>query len=310
MTEPERGPRQPPDPFLTESALAGRSARIGLACAVMSAIAYGANIVGARIVADFGMSGAVVVAWRTLLMLAALIILALILRVPLAVAPPFRRAVALLGATSALIGTAYLSSVAFLPVSVAVVIFYTFPILVVLAEPFVMGGRFGLARLALAAIAFCGVAMVVGPDAGRVDWRGVALAGAASLGAAVQFFAARRCAEVPPVAKLFWVNLIVSPVVLCVVQLTGGFAPLSAIGQAPIAFAVAVGGFFVGIILQFAALSRTSASAAALAFCLEPVAAAGFAALMLGERMSGLQYVGVALVLGAVAANVRREAGT
>jgi drug/metabolite transporter (DMT)-like permease len=307
MTEP--GQTRPRSTTIDPGSAAGSGsgARLGLAFAVLSAVSYGANIVGARIVAEFGMTGAIVVAWRTLLMLGGLAVLAGMMRAPLAIMPRLRRPLVLLGATSAVIGTAYLSSVAFLPISVAVVIFYTFPILVVLAEPFVTGGRFGLSRLALAGVAFAGVALVVGPDAGQLDWRGVALAGLASLGAAVQFFAARRCADVPAIAKLFWVNLIVAPVVLAIVQLTGGFAPISAIGHAPFAFIVAVGGFFIGIVLQFAALSRASASATALAFCLEPVAAAGFAALVLGERMGGMQYLGVALVLGAVAANVMRE---
>jgi drug/metabolite transporter (DMT)-like permease len=306
MTEPAASSAPILSADLSASARA-RSARLGLTFAVLSAFCYGGNVVGARIVAEIGLSGAVIVAWRTLLMLAALALLAMLLRAPLGIAPGLRGPMVLLGATSAIVGTAYLSSVAFLPVSVAVVIFYTFPILVVLAEPLVMGGRFGLPRLALAAIAFAGVALVVGPSAEGLDWRGVALAGLASLGAAVQFFAARRCASVPTVAKLFWINVIVAPVVTAIVLATGGFPAFSLAGEAPIAFLVAIGAFFFGFVLQFAALSRISASAAALAFCLEPVAAAGFAALVLGERMAGLQYLGVALVLGAVAANVLRE---
>jgi drug/metabolite transporter (DMT)-like permease len=306
MTEPAASSAPLRQTDLSAAARA-RSQRLGLTFAVLSALCYGGNVVGARIVAEIGLSGAVIVAWRTLLMLAALALLALLLRAPLSIASAQRNPMALLGATSAIVGTAYLSSVAFLPVSVAVVIFYTFPILVVLAEPFVMGGRFGLPRLALAAIAFTGIALVVGPNADALDWRGVALAGLASLGAAVQFFAARRCASVPTVAKLFWINVIVGPVVTAIVLMTGGFPPLALAGERPIAFLVAIGAFFFGFVLQFAALSRISASAAALAFCLEPVAAAGFAALVLGERMAGLQYLGVALVLGAVAANVLRE---
>ncbi len=283
-----------------------RRARIGLGFAVASAVCYGANIIGARLVADLGMSGPVVVAWRTLIMLVGLGALAVLWRASLVIAPEDRRIMALLGGTSAIIGTAYLSSVAFLPVSVAVVIFYTFPILIVLAEPFVTGARFGLFRLALAGVAFLGVMLVVGPG-GPLDWRGVALAVLASVGAAAQFFAGARLAHVPNVAKLFWINLIVLPVVTVIVMLTGGFGPVSAVAEAPLAAFVAVGGFILGIALQFAALARASAAATALAFCLEPVAAAAFAALILGERMAGLQYLGVALVLGAVAANVFRE---
>jgi drug/metabolite transporter (DMT)-like permease len=306
MTEPAASSASALNSDLSAAGRA-RSARLGLSFAVLSAFCYGGNVVGARIVAEIGLSGAVIVAWRTLLMLAALALIALALRASLMIPPPLRRSMALLGATSAIVGTAYLSSVAFLPVSVAVVIFYTFPILVVLAEPFVFRERFGLSRLALAAIAFAGIALVVGPDAGSLDWRGIALASLASLGAAVQFFAARRCAGVPAIAKLFWINVIVAPVVVAIVLGMGGFPPVALAGEAPFAFLVAIGAFFFGFVFQFAALSRISASAAALAFCLEPVAAAGFAALVLGERMAGLQYLGVALVLGAVAANVVRE---
>ncbi|MGL4729689.1 MAG: EamA family transporter, partial [Bosea sp. (in: a-proteobacteria)] len=220
MTEPGRKPTQTSTSDTDLASHAKDTTRLGLGLAVLSAIFYGANIIGARIVAEHGMSGAIIVAWRTGLMLAGLALLALLLRAPLGILPAMRRPMALLGGTSAVIGMAYLSSVAFLPVSVAVVIFYTFPILVVLAEPLVMGTRFGFARLVLAAVAFTGVAMVVGPDAGSLDWRGVLLASLASLGAAIQFFAARRCAEVPAIAKLFWVNIIVAPVALIIVQLT------------------------------------------------------------------------------------------
>jgi len=55
------------------------------------------------------------------------------------------------------------------------------------------------------------------------------------------------------------------------------------------------------------ALARITASAAGLAFCLEPVVAALTAALVLGERMDPVQYVGGALVIAAIIGNVLVE---
>lgn len=281
--------------------------RMGLVMAVGSALAYGINIVGVQLSGLSGISGPLIIFYRTALMLAGLALVIALWRVPIAVAALHRRPLVLLGVMSALVGSAYLSSVAFLPVSVAVVIFYTFPVIVVLAEPFVSGTRFGAARLLLALVAFTGVALVIGPNFSSLDPRGVILASIASLAAAFQFFAAARCANVPEVPKLFWVNVMVAPVAVVILMVTGGFRPPSALMVTPIAASVAIGGFVFGLVLQFAALSRIAAGPAALAFCLEPVAASSFAALILGERMLPLQYVGVALVMGAVAANVVRE---
>ena len=75
--------------------------------------------------------------------------------------------------------------------------FYTFPVLIVLAEPLVTPARFSLDRLVVALVAFCGVAMVVGPDLHGLDRRGLALALAASVFAATQFFAASASATTP-----------------------------------------------------------------------------------------------------------------
>jgi drug/metabolite transporter (DMT)-like permease len=277
--------------------------------AIGAALSFGVNIVGVQIAGTAGLSGPLIVFYRTALMLAGLGVLIALWRVPLHVAPGQRRPLMLLGLMSALVGSAYLSSVAFLPVSVAVVIFYTFPVIVVVAEPFVSGGRLGVARLVLALVAFAGVALVIGPDLSRLDPRGIALAGVASLAAAVQFFAGARCAAVAAVPKLFWVNLMVAPVAVLILGVTGGYRPPGDFALAPLAAVVAIGGFGIGLALQFAALARVAAGPAALAFCLEPVAATFFAAAVLGERMLPLQYTGVALVLGAVAANVMREQG-
>jgi drug/metabolite transporter (DMT)-like permease len=284
-----------------------RPVDLGLAMAVVSAVSYGLNIVGVQSANGSGISGPLIVVYRTAMMLAGLGLILLLQHASLHVAKADRGPLVLVGIMSALVGCAYLSSVAFLPVSVAVVIFYTFPILVVLAEPFVSGTRFGAARLIMALVAFGGVALVVGPGWSSLDPRGIALAFLASVTAAVQFFAAARCSDIPAAPKLFWVNLMVAPVALLLMVMTDGWRPPSALMAAPIANLVAIGGFAIGITLQFAALARVSAGPAALAFCLEPVAAASFAALFLGERLAGLQYLGVALVLGAVAANVMRE---
>jgi drug/metabolite transporter (DMT)-like permease len=282
------------------------SAQVGLAFAIAAAAGYGLNAVTAQMAATAGLGGVLVVFWRVVLMLASVVALALIWRASLAIHPRERAAMAVFGLSSAVIGMAYLSSLAFLPVSVAAVVFYLFPILIVLAEPVVEHRRFSVAKLVVVLIGFGGVALVVGGSAGAIDWRGVALALLAAVGAAVQFFAGTRMPRSGLMGKLFWSHLIVLPIVVATLAVFGGFKGPAAFAAAPVAMAVTIGAFLISFALQMMALARVSAAVGGLAFLTEPLFATGFAALLLGERLSGWQYLGAALTLAAVGLNAAR----
>ena len=159
----------------------------GLAFALGSASLYGLNIGYARLASFAGISGATLVVYRVLLMLALVTAFAALWRRSLRVDPQERGVLALLGLCTTFVGVCYLSSVAFIPVAVAAVLFYTFPILIVLASPFVDGTRLTPALFAVVTLAVAGVVLVVGPAAHDLDWRGLALALAASVATATQF---------------------------------------------------------------------------------------------------------------------------
>lgn len=280
---------------------------MGIGLALGSAAAFGTNIVSAQLAAQVGLSGPLLVFYRVFVMLALVLGAALLWRSALAIPARQRPAVLLFGLTSALVGSAYLSSVAFLPVTVAAVVFYTFPVLIVLAEPLLTPARFSRDRFIVALIAFCGVAMVVGPDLHGLDPRGLALAMAASVMAAAQFFAACASNDTPLIPKLFWSHLLILPVTAAILLITGGFLAPGALLLAPLAVAVTIGGYLIGFLLQVMALMRVAPGAAGLAFCAEPVFAVAIAALVLGERVGLLQYAGGGLVMAAIAANVILE---
>jgi drug/metabolite transporter (DMT)-like permease len=275
--------------------------------ALASAGAYGTNIVSAQIAGQAGLNGPLLVFYRVFIMLALVGAAIAIWRTSLAVPRAERRALALFGVTSALVGSAYLSSIAFLPVTVAAVVFFTYPVLIVLAEPFVTRMRFRPERLAAACVAFIGVAMVVGPDMHGLDPRGLLLALGASLAAATQFFAGAALSRTALSARLFWSHLLILPVTALILAVTGGFLPPGAFALAPIAAAVTIGGYLLGFLFQVIALTRISPGAAGLAFCAEPVCAVLIAAVVLGERLSALQYAGCALVVATLVTNVTLE---
>ncbi|AMJ61292.1 EamA family transporter [Bosea sp. PAMC 26642] len=286
---------------------ASTTRRHGIALALCSAAAFGTNIVSAQLAGAVGISGPLLVFYRVFIMLALVAGAALLWRATLSAPRGERGALLLFGITSALVGSAYLSSVAFLPVTVAAVVFYTFPVLIVLAEPLLTPVRFRLDRFLIAIAAFIGVAMVVGPDWNGLDPRGLALAMAASLLAATQFFAGSASSGVPLLPKLFWSHLIILPVTTVVLLLTGGFLPPSVLALAPGPVAVTLGGYLIGFVLQVMALARVAPGPAGLAFCAEPVFAVLLATIVLGERVGAPQYAGGALVVAAIMANVILE---
>ena len=277
--------------------------RAGIALALVSAAGYGLNIVTAQIASTVGISGALMVFYRVFVMLACIAAVLLVVRRSLAVDKGERTPLLVFGLSSSVIGTAYLSSVAYLPVSVAAVIFYLFPIFIVLVEPLVERTRIQPARLGIALVAFIGVALVVGPRFESLDPRGLALAFGAAVGATIQFYAAARMPRTNIVAKLFWGHILVLPGVIATLVWMDGFRSPEMFALAPVAVAITLLAYVVSIALQLMSLSRIPAVVAGLTFCAEPLFASAFAALILGERLVAWQYAGAGLVLMAIALN-------
>jgi drug/metabolite transporter (DMT)-like permease len=279
----------------------------GLLLALGSAGAYGFNITFARIAALDGVSGPVIIAYRVLILLVLAIALAAVLRQSLRIAREAIGPMVILGLASAGVGLCYISSVAFIPVLVAAVVFYTFPILIVIVSPFVDGRPLSGALLGIALIAFAGVVLVVGPGFGALDPRGLLLAAGASVSAAIQFYAAARCAAVPTLPKVFWVQACSLPTSLLIAAATVGLVGPSVLLASPLAVTLTIVGFLFGFVMHMMALARIGAVVAGLVFCFEPVVAVITSAAVLGERLSPLQYVGGALVIAAIVVNILRE---
>ena len=112
---------------------------MGLLLTLGSAGLFGMNTVYARLASFSGIGGTSLVLYRAVLMLALVGAVAALWRLSLAVPREERAALLVAGCATSVLGSAYLSSVAFVPVTVAVVVFYTFPVLIVLARP--LGAR-------------------------------------------------------------------------------------------------------------------------------------------------------------------------
>ena len=277
-----------------------RGGHAGVLMLLGSAVCYGLNIPYARMAAGLGVPGPNVVAFRVMIMLAVLAALAALGGYSLRVKRGERMQLLALSLVSAVLGLAYVSSVSFIPVAIAVLIFYTFPLLILAATPFIDHTRLSRLQLGACLCAFAGITLSVGPSLGVLDWRGLVLAFIASGAAAAQFFLGSRAPGGGGVATVFWVHVAILPIALVVLFATGAPAPLANFYAAALPLFCTVIGYLIGVALQFRGLGRSTAAAAGLIYCLEPIVAVSFAAWLLGERLSAPQYAGGALVLMAI----------
>lgn len=278
-----------------------------MALALAGAFFFGFNITFAKISAEMGVSGPMLVTIRVLVMIALALGIGLIMRASFRVPRDNIGPLILLGLGSTGVSICYLSSVAFIPITVAAVIFYTFPILIVLAAPFIDKKKITPALALIVALAFIGVVLVLGMTRGELDYRGILLAAGASLSSAIQFFAGTRTRGISTASTLMWAQLIVLPFAAGAMMVTGTLAPVSTFVAASLPVWLTIAGFIFGYGFQILALARISASVAGLAFCLEPVIAALTSAVVLGERLAPIQYFGGGLVIIAIIATVVLE---
>ncbi len=200
----------------------------------------------------------------------------------------------------------YLASVQFIKVGLAVIIFYFFPVLIMICAPLVEGRNPGLLRILIAVIAFAGLAVAIGPDLESLDIRGILLAAAATCGAALQFFSGRSISRyMTPTVFGSLVHFAILPVVLAVALLAGGgtlqIMPGGSANFTGLGFSLALAIVYViAYMVHMLSLRFAPASTVAPFFNLEPVVATLVAVILLGERLQINQYVGGGLILAAL----------
>lgn len=191
----------------------------------------------------------------------------------------------------------YMASVAFIPVSLAVLVFFTFPLLVAVLASVTGHDRMTVFKAIALLIAFAGLALALGPSWGTLDWRGVAFAlAAAAIGATAYIFVTPIFRDYDLMQVSFLTHVWMTLAALAYGLLARDFAlPHSMAGQLPVLLVVVlyVGAFsFWALAMPLIGPVRTAGM-----MNLEPVISIALAALILGERLTWLQLGGAVLVL-------------
>jgi drug/metabolite transporter (DMT)-like permease len=194
----------------------------------------------------------------------------------------------------------YVTSVAYIPVGLAALVFYTFPLIVAAAVPLVERRRPGAVESAAFLVAFAGLALALGPSFDGLDWRGVAWALLGAGGAALLFLSSGPLLAAQNVLTVaFHVNLLCGLAMAGVLAAQGGVElPLRTAGWLGLAGTSLF--YTTAVLAQFLAIRFGGAARTALIFYLEPLVSIGFAAALLGERLTLVQATGALLVLAAL----------
>lgn len=204
--------------------------------------------------------------------------------------------------------TCYLSSVAFIPVGLAAMLLYTFPLIVAAISHFQEGTRLGPMRVGAFLLAFTGLVIALSPALADLDWRGIVLASVAAVTTAVTLILSRRLISELGVFT-FTMYMSAGSVILItgVILLVGGIAlPQNSSGWTGLSGAAF--GFGVGILAMFTAIKHVGSVATAMLLNLEPLISILAAAIVLGERLTMLQFTGGIMVVTALILSTRASA--
>jgi drug/metabolite transporter (DMT)-like permease len=213
--------------------------------------------------------------------------------------PPRERFTGLtLGISVFMVGIGYLSATKYIPVSLAVLIFYTAPFFIAIISKFTENEPITLTRMMAIILAFIGLALALEiQSVATLNWRGLAFAFTAALGYTSLVIISRismRTADSQAVSF----HCLVSGTLLFVAFGLFADAPVGIIFQSAwLKLSISSLGLAVGYVTLFAGLEILGPVKTTMLMNTEPILTIIGAALLLGEWLSSTQLLGAGLVI-------------
>ena len=276
--------------------------------AALSAVCYGTALPLSRLAYDHGSNALTIL---TLRYLAIVLLLGLWIRVTgssVRLAPRLIAASAVVGVCFIAVSGGTLASVKLIPVNLTVLVFYTYPVMILLIVCGMERRKPTVAELLAVSLAVLGVGLALGVSFEQLNAAGIGFALLAAAGVTGSFIIASRILHEVGTTRMTWYA--------CSMAFLGGSAmtlgfdavaiPDTAFGIALIAAILAI--FAIAVLAMFVGVNLIGPVHAATFLCLEPVTAIFVAVLALGEHPKGGQWLGVALVGIAMLIASRRPA--
>lgn len=282
---------------------------LGIGLVVLSTVAIAIVPTFARLAYDGGSDPITVITARSLVTAVACFLAVLLLRRPLVIPRGDRNVGLLLGVVYGIHLLCFLGAVAFMPVNMVILIYFLHPLMIGLLAMLRGRDRPSLLRLGALAGATAGLGLAIGVSFADLDAVGMALAFAAAMMATVVITASGGLMRGDTTfATLFWMMLSAA-IALAVLSLAQGELHPPTTGGGWLGLGGVALAHTAGTIAFFGALPLLGAVRAAMITNIEPILGILFAMLILGERVSVVQGVGIALVIGAIFAMEAKPAG-
>ena len=205
-----------------------------------------------------------------------------------------------LGIVTAVYTLALLSAIEILPVALAVLIFFLFPILTSVILALMGWERLPLTTIAAGALAFAGLTLALGVNRQALSFQGMIYSGIAALGLAIVSAVSGRIirsGDSRPVT--LYILTTASAVAFGIVLFRGEILlPQTVSGWWGFAGSAVFSG--IAMIGFFVAISLIGAARATLFQYAEPLFTMGTAFLFLGQALTPLQILGAVVVVGAL----------
>jgi drug/metabolite transporter (DMT)-like permease len=278
---------------------------LGIALALATAVAFAFNNASARLALEGGSTPLTLAAFRFILPTLALIVWLRLRGLPLGLPARDRWIAMALGVVTALYTWSLLTAIGRIPLAMAILVFYLFPLVATLILTACGWEKFGWRTLLTIVLAFAGLALALDPRAGNLDVVGIGLAfvGALGLGTVIALSSrVIRAGDSRPVTLHIAAVAGTLLIALCLAQ--GAFA-LPVTGRGWLGFVGTAGFYAFAMIAFFIALSLIGPLRVSLLSYAEPVIAAGLGVILLGEALLPVQMVGIALVVAALVGATR-----
>ena len=194
----------------------------------------------------------------------------------------------------------YLGSVKYIPVSLSVLLFFTFPFWVLIINYIIDREIPKLHKLFAFIVAFFGLALSLGPTWEVLDLLGIVLVLCGSVASAGFIVAGSKAVHlIATPVFLFYSNTLAVFLVGAVMIYSETFSiSLTILGWTGIGAVCLL--FTIGQFFLFTGTKHTGSTQASLILNIEPLISIVAAIILLGEKLSIAQYIGVAVVITAL----------
>ena len=267
----------------------------GIFYALAAAFGLGAVTTQAKLVYADGGNAITLIFWRFVISVLVIGVLVLLRRHSFRVKRELRFPVLIIGVIWSGAMVCYLLSVEYISVSLAVLILYSYPMLVLLVSLVSGQVKPSISIMAVFAAAFFGIFLMIGGAPLQLNKLGLTFAFLAAFGATYTFFKGSALApKLNPIVLTFWIN--VSGLVIVLPMIVGKYAMPSSL-PALLLLSGATICYVIAILCQFQALAKLSAARTAFIFNLEPVISILLAFVFLKEVLTTQQWIGAIIVI-------------